>query len=66
VADVDHLGPVACLGEEVPRDQMIVDDDVGGAKALETVDGNQPGVARPGTDEGDQRAVNARLASAHG
>ena len=59
LADVDAIGRPRQQLEHVLADQMVVEDEVGGAQGLGGLDRQQLGVARTGADERDQRRTHA-------
>ena len=51
VADADDLGRRVDEGQDLPGDELVVDDEVGPGEQFGGAEGDEPGRTRPGPDQ---------------
>src|SRR2546426_4946849 len=60
-SQIDDFSAVFCLVEQSPIDQTIVDDDVGFAKASQSLDCHQPRISGPRSDNVNNTLLHPNL-----
>src|SRR5215467_2053672 len=52
-SDIDELGSLPRVFQKSPRNEMVIDDDVGRAEMIESVNGDEAGIAGTGPNQID-------------